>query len=1011
MAVTENTYTGNGSTTNYSFTFPYLEETDVKVRLNGVLTTAYTFANATTIQFNTAPAAGVAIRIYRDTDIDSVSATFFAGSAIRAQDLNENFLQNNYTVQEIQDRYIDKNFGGTITGNVTIVGNTTLNGTVDINGDLDMNSNSVTNVDAPSAGGDATNKTYVDAQVALKVAKAGDTMSGNLAMSSNKVTGLAAPTDAADATNKTYVDAQVALKVSKSGDTMSGALNMGNNLITNLASPTVDTHAANKAYVDVRTGLYTIPGFTRWSYTATGGETVLSGSSGGITLGYSAGREQVFLNGAQLQRNVDYTADNGTSITVSVALIAGDVVEVQCVNNVITSDQSSALLFTQAGTGAVERTVESKLRDVVSVKDFGAVGDGVTDDTAAIQAAQTLASSNGKTLYFPDGVYYLGSGPLTLSVSCLFADNAIIDNETSAVTVTVNGLFTASRSLKFYRSTTRFNNQPVIYPEWIGVSPSNTASVNKTNWDRFIRYNYAQGLTTNNGIVELSSGSYPFEAPLYVPNQLRLFGKGLRHSTIAFEGSDNHAVEFCNISSGNAILTESSLTDSVSYVTLSGVYFNASLMTFTGGTKKAVCYAVTASSSFIEYCRFNSPTSETNQMDGILLVPATQGGGTSFIASQRSRVRYNRITNTRDAIVIGRNNASASVSEPSYGGSGAAGGGNSYEQEIHGNMIFGVQAGGATFKTLPRRGIVVQYHTTVDQEKPYNIEISRNTVILGYSDDNVPGTFGVTNGSTTVTYSGDLTSILPAIDVNNTRVLSLYINQGVGAVYNVQIASFVAGSLTLASPWPGVTAAAASAKIHSGTGIDVLSSGRGITAYNNFIDYGVHALRAGNNSSGLTLWGNQTQGTPARALLDASSVNSGNSLLHFHTAGGSTAYGPDNVYKGRSRSSTLLLGSDTAATSLTIASGAITPTESFHRVDTEGAAASDDLDTINGGENGRILVVTASNSARTVVIKNNTGNIWCGSDRSLDNGRDTATLIYDANVSRWILIAFSDNAP
>jgi hypothetical protein len=43
--------------------------------------------------------------------------------------------------------------------------------------------------------------------------------------------------------------------------------------------------------------------------------------------------------------------------------------------------------FTQAGTGAVARTVDSKLKDVVSVKDFGAVGDGVADDTAAIQAA------------------------------------------------------------------------------------------------------------------------------------------------------------------------------------------------------------------------------------------------------------------------------------------------------------------------------------------------------------------------------------------------------------------------------------------------------------------------------------------------------------------------------------------------------------------------------------------------------------------------------------------------
>jgi hypothetical protein len=90
MATTQNTYTGNGSLTTYSFTFPYLEETDIKVSLDGVVTTAYTLANATTINFNSAPANGVAIRIYRVTGTDSAQATFFAGSAIRAQDLNDN---------------------------------------------------------------------------------------------------------------------------------------------------------------------------------------------------------------------------------------------------------------------------------------------------------------------------------------------------------------------------------------------------------------------------------------------------------------------------------------------------------------------------------------------------------------------------------------------------------------------------------------------------------------------------------------------------------------------------------------------------------------------------------------------------------------------------------------------------------------------------------------------------------------------------------------------------------
>jgi hypothetical protein len=60
--------------------------------------------------------------------------------------------------------------------------------------------------------------------------------------------------------------------------------------------------------------------------------------------------------------------------------------------------------FIQTGTGAVQRTVENKLKDTISVKDFGAVGDGVADDTAAIQAAIDAAPANG-CIFFPPGTY------------------------------------------------------------------------------------------------------------------------------------------------------------------------------------------------------------------------------------------------------------------------------------------------------------------------------------------------------------------------------------------------------------------------------------------------------------------------------------------------------------------------------------------------------------------------------------------------------------------------------
>lgn len=79
---------------------------------------------------------------------------------------------------------------------------------------------------------------------------------------------------------------------------------------------------------------------------------------------------------------------------------------------------SNLIGFIQAGIGAVARTAQGKMRDFISVKDFGAVGDGSNDDTAEIQAAIDAAAAygvgyTGATVYFPPGRYKISSS-LTL---------------------------------------------------------------------------------------------------------------------------------------------------------------------------------------------------------------------------------------------------------------------------------------------------------------------------------------------------------------------------------------------------------------------------------------------------------------------------------------------------------------------------------------------------------------------------------------------------------------------
>jgi len=93
------------------------------------------------------------------------------------------------------------------------------------------------------------------------------------------------------------------------------------------------------------------------------------------------------------------------------------------------------------------------------------------------------------------------------------------------------------------------------------------------------------------------------------------------------------------------------------------------------------------------------------------------------------------------------------------------------------------------------------------------------------------------------------------------------------------------------------------------------------------------------------------------------------------------------------------------ATELTISSGAVTITQNFHIVDTEGDAASDYLDTISGSSAGLVVIFRIAADARNVIIRHDEDNIYCagGVDITLDLTSEFAFGIYDNDLTKWLI--------
>ncbi len=211
--------------------------------------------------------------------------------------------------------------------------------------------------------------------------------------------------------------------LSRSGaspNTMSSNFDMNSNLILNLPQGTSVGHAVEFSQFAGSTLDNEFTGYTVQDITATAGQTAFTLITA-YTPGISALR--VYVNGVY-QSPASYTETSATVVTFSEGLDVGDVASfVHSAFTAASSLASSAVTYAPGGTGAVASNVQAKLRESVSILDFGAVADGTTDNAAVF----TLAIAKGGSIYVPAGNFAIDS-TVTLvgnSVLILAADATI----------------------------------------------------------------------------------------------------------------------------------------------------------------------------------------------------------------------------------------------------------------------------------------------------------------------------------------------------------------------------------------------------------------------------------------------------------------------------------------------------------------------------------------------------------------------------------------------------------
>ena len=349
-------YTGDGNTTQYSITFPFIDSTHVKAFIDGVESTAFTISSST-LTFTSPPANSAVIKIERQTPTNARIVDFTDGSVLTESDLDKSADQNFYIAQEITDDSASK------------LGLNALDR-------YDANNKRIINLANPVDNQDAVTKfylenTWLDTTLKGHINTLGAISNlGTLASNNANVTivanNIASVNQVATDIAKVITVANDLNEATAEIDTVANSIANVDAVGTDIAN--VNTVASNITSVNNFGEKYkvsaTAPSATvgtlwfdtsvntmkvydgssfanagssvngtsqRNKFTATAGQTLFSGNDDdNVQLSYDPNFLDVYLNGVRLVNGAsnDFTATDGSTITLSAGASAGDILNV-----------------------------------------------------------------------------------------------------------------------------------------------------------------------------------------------------------------------------------------------------------------------------------------------------------------------------------------------------------------------------------------------------------------------------------------------------------------------------------------------------------------------------------------------------------------------------------------------------------------------------------------------------------------------------------------------------------